>query len=80
MESCKNCRYSKEQHKENGACPFKSHPGEQVRFFEKLSCAEEEDFDFDPTNIEHLCAVCLRHEAIMCGLCGMCAELNPHLI
>lgn len=38
------------------------------------------DDDFDLTNIEHLCGQCLRNEAIMSGLCGMCSELYPHLI
>jgi hypothetical protein len=39
----------------------------------------DEDFveGFDPTDIEQVCRICLRHEAILCGLCAMCSELHP---
>lgn len=41
---------------------------------------EDEYYEFDPTDAEHLCVGCGTREAILNQCCAMCTELHPELM
>lgn len=72
----------------NLGCPERvSHPGQfcLVCTQREENGGEYDDEDFDEAenyelSVEHTCVKCLKREAIINHVCGMCSELYPYMV